>query len=219
MIDKRCLRVLQGPEAGRELELPEVSPFIIGRDEGCHWRIDHKRISRVHMHILYEAGCTYVQDWHSKNGVYLNGRRLTLGERRPLNDGDTLQLGKVVVVRFERASAQITQADTCEQVITDGLWLDKQRREVYIRNQPLNPRLSREVFEMLRVLYDHEGELLTNETLHQQLWPEVPLAMLNPQQLDTLAYRLRKRLAELDNTHEYIVTRRGEGRLFRQRTA
>ncbi len=52
-------------------------------------------VSRQHARLLFKEGQVYVEDLGSVNGTILNGHRLLAYLPEPLNDGDTLVLGRL----------------------------------------------------------------------------------------------------------------------------
>jgi hypothetical protein len=54
-------------------------------------------ISRRHAVILIENQRLRIRDLGSRNGTYLNGRKLHPDQSTPLRDGDELRLGKIVL--------------------------------------------------------------------------------------------------------------------------
>jgi pSer/pThr/pTyr-binding forkhead associated (FHA) protein len=65
--------------------------FIIGRDvPPSHIQIDHPGISRLHVRLLPGAHWQLV-DYDSRNGVYLDGRRIEY--ETAITDGMTVHLG------------------------------------------------------------------------------------------------------------------------------
>jgi DNA-binding response OmpR family regulator len=56
---------------------------------------------------------------------------------------------------------------------------------------------------------------VTREQIRDFVWG--PHEEVNDQTIDALVSRLRKRLEEADPEHEYILTRRGFGLMFRNR--
>ena len=77
----------------------------IGRGEQADVRIDNDGLSREHAKIVCTEGIVNVVDLESTNGTYLNGERVELSL---LREGDELQLGPDVVLRFTFAAAGIT---------------------------------------------------------------------------------------------------------------
>lgn len=108
---KITMRVLEGPEVGKEYIFPaegesgdEATNILLGRDDvecHAHWRLSRNdpTVSRAHLVLEIRPPNCYVQDNQSKNGVYL--RRGNEPERRvvqeSLQSGDRLRLGKTVV--------------------------------------------------------------------------------------------------------------------------
>ncbi len=92
-----ALDQVEGPGAPRRfvLELPEV---VIGRSLQAHISVESGLLSRKHVELV-RSGPEYVcKDLGSKNGFYVNGVR---AHSAALRDGDTLQLGDVVLVYRE----------------------------------------------------------------------------------------------------------------------
>jgi diguanylate cyclase (GGDEF)-like protein len=89
--------VLTGAEAGRLVAIHD-GPMIIGRAPDADVVVDDTGVSRYHVRIARSAqGAFYAEDLGSTNGTYLGGSRV---EAAPLREGDVLQLGPHVRVRF-----------------------------------------------------------------------------------------------------------------------
>lgn len=88
----RRLVLLAGDDAGAVIDVPPVVS-LVGRDEGADIRLPYEGVSRRHL-VLDAAGPAVVAvDQQSRNGTWVNGRRLD----RPvvLHDGDVLTVGPV----------------------------------------------------------------------------------------------------------------------------
>ena len=84
------LVVAGGSKAGQVI--PIAGPkFIIGRADDCHLKPRSELISRYHCAIISEEGYVAVRDLGSKNGVYLNGERVSM--EHELKNGDKLSVG------------------------------------------------------------------------------------------------------------------------------
>lgn len=108
---KIIMRVLEGPDAGKEFVFPaegqsgdEPTNILVGRDDvssPADWRLSKEdlTVSRAHLLLEIRPPNCYVQDNGSKNHVYL--RRGNEPERRivkeMLQNGDRLRLGRTVV--------------------------------------------------------------------------------------------------------------------------
>jgi hypothetical protein len=84
-------RVLIGSVAGRELRFPLFKDRLtIGRTEKNDIQLKASYVSRRHAVIVADGAVTRVIDWGSKNGVYVNSRRVT---EHFLNNGDAVKIG------------------------------------------------------------------------------------------------------------------------------
>lgn len=63
-------------------------------------------ISRRHASILAENGQHTIEDLGSKSGVYLNGKKIDYGPSRPLEQGDSVWLGRIKF-RYEAVNADL----------------------------------------------------------------------------------------------------------------
>jgi Mg-chelatase subunit ChlD len=64
---------------------------LVGRGEECELVLDSRQISRVHARIVAEAGAYRVVDEGSRNGTYVNGRRVR--RSADLREGDVIRFG------------------------------------------------------------------------------------------------------------------------------
>jgi len=84
------LKVVGGSRSGQVIPIA-IPNFMIGRAEDCHLKPRSELISRYHCAILSEEGYVGIRDLGSKNGVYVNGERIS-GENE-LKNGDRLVIG------------------------------------------------------------------------------------------------------------------------------
>ena len=188
--------------------------FVIGRDVSTDIQLESPYVSRQHAEITSEGGYWFVTDLQSKNGVYQNLTRIQPGKRMILNDQDQIQIGSVSTFEFHDPEATIHQAE--KRMLVLGLWLDEPNREVYVFNRRLTPILSNQQFTLLSALVAKAGDVMTNDEIAAVLWPEAA-GGVESAAIDNAISRLRDRLKELDEEHEYIETARGVGRRFVQR--
>jgi pSer/pThr/pTyr-binding forkhead associated (FHA) protein len=73
----------------------ESETCIIGRKEYCDIFIDDKQISKHHARILKDAGHYAIEDLESRNGTFINGKRI---KRAILRDGDRIILAETLLV-------------------------------------------------------------------------------------------------------------------------
>ena len=68
------------------------SPFKIGKLlESSDLRIENHAVSRKHAEIVKEGNNYYVIDYYSKNGTYINERRIQSGVKEPLQINDSIR--------------------------------------------------------------------------------------------------------------------------------
>ncbi|MEK7467425.1 MAG: protein kinase [Planctomycetota bacterium] len=89
------LLVEKGPNKGQSLALSGSGPFHIGREPACSFVLNDTNVSRKHCEIVSKSGNWSVRDLGSRNGTYLNGRKLP-GES-VLQIGDRLQTGEILI--------------------------------------------------------------------------------------------------------------------------
>lgn len=67
---------------------------ILGRSRACTNRLTEPDVSGEHALLRWTGSAWEVQDLHSRNGTFVNGRRLVPGERAALLAGSMLGLGR-----------------------------------------------------------------------------------------------------------------------------
>ena len=98
---ERVARMLIGSVEGQELRFPLFKDRLtIGRTEQNDIQLKAAYISRRHAMIVTEGDMTRVIDWGSKNGVFVNSRRVT---EHFLKNGDIVAIGTAKFRYEERA--------------------------------------------------------------------------------------------------------------------
>jgi diguanylate cyclase (GGDEF)-like protein len=76
-----------------------VTPdMVIGRGDGVGVRIHDDELSRKHCRLVLQGASVVVEDLGSRNGTLVNGE--PVAGRRPLADGDKIQVGKTTILKF-----------------------------------------------------------------------------------------------------------------------
>jgi serine/threonine protein kinase len=83
-----------GPSRGKVIELPREGSVDAGRDSGCPVHIPDGRVSRQHFAIKPANGGWFVEDAGSRNGTYVNGKRIS---RHTLHGGDLIRVGETFI--------------------------------------------------------------------------------------------------------------------------
>jgi pSer/pThr/pTyr-binding forkhead associated (FHA) protein len=83
--------VLEALELGRARAFEGRPPFEIGRDPGADLVLRDPEVSRRHARFESRNGVVYVGDLASRNGSFLNGRRIA--EAIEVRAGDAVDVG------------------------------------------------------------------------------------------------------------------------------
>ncbi len=87
---KPVLVVTKGPIEGARFPV-ETDGLTLGRDEECSVVLDDPNVSRFHARLVFHNAAIWVQDAGSRNGVFLNGKRVV--RHKQLGPGDELLIG------------------------------------------------------------------------------------------------------------------------------
>ena len=101
------------PDSGRDVEMPLTKEVNIGRLDPASASFPdvdltsdgglEKGVSRRHAKIIRRGSEVFIEDLGSINGTFLNRKKLTPYLPQVLNNGDELQLGKLILrVSFTR---------------------------------------------------------------------------------------------------------------------
>jgi DNA-binding winged helix-turn-helix (wHTH) protein len=87
---------------------------LIGRAPEATVHVDSVWVSREHARVIVHGGGTaIIEDLDSRNGTFVNGRRVA--RATPLADGDTIYLGKLTdVLRFASGGPKVS-TEACEE--------------------------------------------------------------------------------------------------------
>ena len=137
----------------------------IGRWEDNDVVIADRWISRHHARVDLEGTRYAIQDLGSKNGLFVNGKRVT----RPvyLEDGDRIQLAPKCQLTFvdNEATAPLYPGQ-------GGVVVDQESRRVWVGGQELVPSLSSAQFALLQTLLAEPGRVFSRDELIDAVWPD-----------------------------------------------
>jgi hypothetical protein len=200
-----------GPLSGQRWMVRDS--LVVGRDAGCDVMIPSRQVSRNHARLLVTGDGTSIEDLGSKNGTHLNGE--TLSEAEILTDGDVIQIAFAQQFIFLSSDATMPlEMGDLEGMVPPQeslLKLEKDSRQVWIRDQELLPPLSASQFQLLEMLYENQDRVIARKDIIAEIWGADNAVEVSEQALDALVRRLRDRLATIEPSHPFIVTIRGHG--------
>lgn len=207
-----------GPETVSISELQHV----LGRPPFADIAVDNPFISRRHAEISYLDDSYSIRDLGSKNGTFVDGKRLGK-EPVELTGSEIIELGQgQVVATFGLGSNTMTLPDpsvigtrrnmTAEpDQPASGIYVNSGRRDVLIEGDLVTPPLSRKEFDILAFLYERAGEACSKDDIATQGWPERETGEVSDQEISQCVHRIRRRIEQDPSAPKYIRSIRGFG--------
>jgi pSer/pThr/pTyr-binding forkhead associated (FHA) protein len=190
----------------RELEW-DRELITIGRDSANDIVIDHPLASRRHARLERTEEGFAVRDLESTNGTFLNQERVE--GLCHLHNQDQIIIADTVIV-FQDPEATVKGVLPAEllRAVREELRVDSRTKEIYIKGAILQPPLTVKEFQLLEMLYNRRGQVISKDEIARQVWD---YEVFDYNAIDALVYRLRQRI-EPDPAHpRYLVTQRGFG--------
>lgn len=185
----------------------------IGRTGSCDIVVSNQQVSRKHARVFILPQGPVIEDLNSKNGTFHNGKPVT--EITYLTDGDIIQiaLAQEFVFLGQDATIPLAPEDFESSVISyfRRIRLKKDSQRTWILNRELDPPLSNLQFKLLVLLMESAGRIISRSEVITTVWGSQESVGVSDQALDALVRRLRDRIAEIDDQHDYIITVRGQG--------
>ena len=91
---KVLLKVLSGPDSGKQFSSAQADKVTVGRGQACQIQLTDPSVSRTHFEISYEQGHFLLTDLGSAGGVLINGGK---ADEKRLRHGDRIQVGKTEI--------------------------------------------------------------------------------------------------------------------------
>ena len=211
----RPLLILREGQALRRQWVVSKPEVLLGRSEGCDIVLSARAVSRRHAQIVQAEAGYILRDLNSKNGTFVNGQEVESDYH--LQDGDEIEIALAVRLLFVGAEATTPLNLAAPGLRPVGLLLDVADRRVWIGEQEITPPLSPAQFTLLQLLCQGEQRVVSREEIVSAVWPDMVGEGVSDQAIDALVRRLRERISELDQGHQYVVTVRGHGFRFENR--
>jgi len=195
------------PDGGARSIRLDGEVWRIGRSKEAAIYLPWSQISREHARLFRRGAQVWLQDNHSRNGVFLNGKRL---DEEPvlLSDGDVIVLAGVIEMTFHDPGETLMGPAAGR---LQGVWIDPQTEDVWVDAQRVVPPLSVHQMRLLKALYRQPGRPLSFEEIKKVVWPEENPEGVSKQALDGLIKRLRQRLRAASPHNASVQVVRGYG--------
>lgn len=199
---------LSGSQCGIEYELSKEL-FLLGRSADCDIIVDDQFSSRRHAEIRRGEDAYQIHDLQSKNGILVDGHKLSSGGSAWLHDGCEIQIASTLY-RFLDPSVTVT-APSLIALRENGLRIEQATRQVYVDGALLDPPLSLKQFDLLWFLYQNRNRVVSKDEISNYVWAD-ELGDVSDANIDRMISRLRARLGpETDDAPRFINTIRGYG--------
>jgi pSer/pThr/pTyr-binding forkhead associated (FHA) protein len=97
---------------------------LIGRAPGCALRIDQPHVSAQHATLRWNGQSWELKDLGSRNGTYLDGRRIAPGQEHRVRRGISIAFGKATpewtIIDDSPAEAMVVSVNTGEPILLEG---------------------------------------------------------------------------------------------------
>ncbi len=187
----------------------------IGRDGANDIIIAHSLASRRHARLDHDENGFSIYDLESTNGTYVNGERIQDGCL--LHHQDQIIIADTVITFQDpeatvkgalppevlRAVREQEQAREREELVVDSY-----AKAVYIKGELLQPPLTVKEFQLLELLYQRTGQIVSKNDIAEVVWD---YEVFDYNAIDALIYRLRQRIEPEPTNPRYLITQRGFG--------
>jgi pSer/pThr/pTyr-binding forkhead associated (FHA) protein len=190
-----------------EWSKPQLS---LGRDSANDIIIDHPLASRRHARLEYTEQGYVIRDLESTNGTYVNGDRIE--GAYVLRNQDKLWIADTEIVFHDPEATQKgpLPLEVLKRVreAEEPLRIDSRAKEVYLEGKTLTPPLTVKEFQLLELLYNHRGQVISKDEIAKNVWD---YEVYDYNAIDALVYRLRQRIEQDPGAPRFLVTVRGFG--------
>ncbi len=194
----------------RELEW-DKAVLTVGRDVANDLIINHRLASRRHARFEQDETGFYIHDLGSTNGTYVNGERID-GLRQLHNQDQVVIADTIITFQDPEATVKGVLPPEVLRATREELRVDSRSKEIFIKGQPLDPPLTVKEFQLLELLYNRKGQVVSKEEIARAVWD---YEVFDYNAIDALVYRVRQRIEPVPTNPRYLVTQRGFGyRLF-----
>ncbi len=178
----------------------------IGRDGANDLIIDHPLASRRHARFERDEAGFYVRDLNSTNGTYVNGNPIKGAVM--LHHQDQVVVADTVITFHDSDATARGPLPLSLLEAQEDLRVDSQAKAVVMKGQTLDPPLTVKEFQLLELLYQRKGEVVSKDDIARAVWD---YEVFDYNAIDALVYRVRQRIEPDTTSPRYLVTQRGFG--------
>ncbi len=208
-MEDQPLLIVRDKSTGQQWERSLVEDsLVIGREEECGLALPDRQVSRRHATIYRQGERYMLRDESSRNGTFINDTLVT--SPRLLQDGDEIEIASRYRITFvgSEATAPLYRGGG---PIRRGIYLDQSSHRVWVDGVEVAPPLSAAQYQLLALLYNRNGSIVTRDDVIEAVWPEEASEGITDQAIDALVRRLRERLQETGSGRLTVETIRGHG--------
>lgn len=99
----------------------QKAKFDVGRNPKCEISIDDNNISRIHASFYYEKSSWFIMDKDSKNGTYLNGKKLEHNTKYELYPDDSIKFAQSSTYVFFKTKNETYQENELITILEKAL--------------------------------------------------------------------------------------------------
>lgn len=191
------------------------NPIIkIGRDSTADLRIPDPFISRLQAEIYYEHEKWYIRDLQSKNGSFVNDKKIG-AEPVQLKHGDTISFSRKIDYLFQ--SENLDSDGTRSMVVSSspyGIEMVEKSEDVLVDGIKINPRLGPQEWLFLSLLMKEPDRIHTYKELAQEMFMIAEdIFAITPyiKSLQTIKNDICKKFRKQGIIREVIKSRNGVG--------
>ena len=208
--DDRPVLVVQGGAESGSIVALSGSTTTLGRQPDNDVVLDEVAVSRYHAVIVVIDSEIRIRDLGSRNGTLVNRQRISKDDHA-LKQGGIIHLGgSNVSFRFQRAGTRTVSLSAIEPP-SGVVVVDDKARQVYVRDQRLDPPLSRKEFDLLMLLDSKRGEATSRDEIAESVWAERPEGDVGNHEIEQCVRRVRVRIEDDPSRPQFLVTVRGFG--------
>ncbi|NBW81098.1 FHA domain-containing protein, partial [bacterium] len=179
------IRFISGPLHDRTFEIGEGESRVVGKIDGTFIRIDDDvMVSRSHAKISVQGGQLWIEDLGSRNGTFLNGKRI---ERRTrFTTADKINVGQVSCFQCSQWNA-LEPSRFASAVMTRVTDLSR-----YVRHRPKRSLIPKFLLlQLLATIVIGSAWYIGKRTKLRAVPPAVPVAQKEPTLQPTLAQKIQ----------------------------